>query len=165
MAETTYSTAVAKHHRFVLSRSRTPDRCRKLPSPSPDYKHLRGAAAQRPHLDKDANVCSLTSDGSAYTRFRRALKTGNLNLVVAAAAELPRVGLRDALEVCLLLRDGSPDRYERAATRWVGRFALEAHAVSLEAIESAVAALNALPDAPGEAMERLMALCAEHRLV
>ena len=107
----------------------------------------------------------VTSDGSAYTRFQRALKTGNLTLVVAAAAELPQVGLRDALQVCLLLRDGDPDRYERAAVRWAGRFALEARDVSLDAIERAVAALNELPDQPGEAMVRLAALCAEHRLL
>ena len=47
----------------------------------------------------------LTSDGSPYTRFKRALATGNLNLIRAAAAELPRVGLSDALEVCLLMRN------------------------------------------------------------
>ncbi len=90
----------------------------------------------------------MTSDGSAYTRFQRSLATGNLNLVVAAAAELPRVGLHDALRVCLLLRDGDPDRFERAAVRWTGRFALEAREVSLEAIELAIAALNVLPDRP-----------------
>jgi hypothetical protein len=47
----------------------------------------------------------MTSDGSAYTRFRRALDVGNLALVRAAAAELPHVSIRDALRVCLLLRD------------------------------------------------------------
>src|SRR4051812_24937866 len=45
-----------------------------------------------------ANIRSVTSDGSAYTRFRRALDTGNLPLVRAAAAELPHVDLADALE-------------------------------------------------------------------
>ncbi len=107
----------------------------------------------------------MTSDGSAYTRFKRALDTGNLTLVMTAAAELPRVGLRDALEVCLLLRDGDPDRYERAAVRWAGRFALEAQTVSLDAINAAVAALNALPERPAEAMDRLARLCAEHCVI
>jgi hypothetical protein len=104
----------------------------------------------------------MTSDGSPYTRFRRALDAGNLNLVVAAAAELPRVGLDDALRVCLLLRDGDPERFERAAVRWTGRFALEARNVSLEAIERAITALNVLPDRPDDAMERLAALCTAH---
>jgi hypothetical protein len=68
----------------------------------------------------------MTSDGSAYVRFRRALEIGNELLVVAAARELPRVALDDALRICLVLREGDPDRYQRAAVRWLGRFALEA---------------------------------------
>jgi hypothetical protein len=34
--------------------------------------------------------------------------------------------LDDALRICLVIRDSDPDRYERAAVRWLGRFALEA---------------------------------------
>lgn len=57
----------------------------------------------------------VTSDGSDYTRFKqRALATGNLTLIRTAAAELPHVGIQDALQICLLLRDGDPDLYERA---------------------------------------------------
>lgn len=116
----------------------------------------------------DMSSTTVTNRDQTTTRGTRdnawALRTGNLTLVIAAATELPRVGLRDALEVCLLLRDGDPERYERAAVRWVGRFALEAQIVSLEAIETAVAALNALPDRPTDAMERLAQLCAEHRV-
>ena len=43
----------------------------------------------------------MTSSGSPYSRFRRALQTGNLALVRAAAAELPAVDLGDALSICL----------------------------------------------------------------
>ena len=60
----------------------------------------------------------MTSQGSAYGRFRRALARGNLQLVRAAAGELPTIRLDDALRVCLLIRDRDPDRYERAALRW-----------------------------------------------
>jgi len=73
----------------------------------------------------------VTSDGSPYTRFRRSLATGNEQLVLAAARELPQIALNDALRICLVLRDGDPDRYERAAVRWLGRFALEARGVTL----------------------------------
>jgi hypothetical protein len=66
----------------------------------------------------------VTSQGSAYGRFIRALATGNLTIIKAAAAELPRVGLQDALEVCLLFREEAGGRFERAAVRWLGRFAL-----------------------------------------
>jgi hypothetical protein len=39
----------------------------------------------------------MTSDGSPYARFRRALATGNPGLVMPAAAELGRLSLADAL--------------------------------------------------------------------
>ncbi len=73
----------------------------------------------------------VTSDGSPYARFRRALGTGNQLLVLAAARELPRVGLDDALRICLVLRDGDPERYDRACVRWLGRFALEARGATI----------------------------------
>ncbi len=101
----------------------------------------------------------MTSDGSPYARFRRALDAGNELLVLAAARELPRVGLEDALRICLLIRGGDPGRYERAAVRWLGRFALEARGVTIEDIRAAARALDALPDQPVAAMERLQALC------
>jgi hypothetical protein len=105
---------------------------------------------------------ALTSDGSPYTRFKRALATGNLNLIRAAAAELPRVGLSDALEVCLLMRDQDGRGFERAAVRWLGRFALEARNVTIEAVERAAAALGAMPQSPDLAMETLSRLCIDH---
>jgi hypothetical protein len=104
----------------------------------------------------------MTSDGSAYTRFKRALGTGNLNLIRAAAAELPRVSLPDALEVCLLLRDLDQSRFERAAVRWLGRFALEAKDVTISALETAAAALRLLPQRPEASMEILSSLCFQH---
>ena len=101
----------------------------------------------------------MTSDGSAYARFRRALNTGNQTLVIAAARELPQVGLHDALRICLVLRDGDPEQYERAAVRWLGRFALEARGVTIDALRLAADALDALPDRAAEAMESLQRLC------
>jgi hypothetical protein len=106
----------------------------------------------------------MTSDGSAYVRFRRALETGNATLVTAAATELPQIALDDALRICLVFRDGDPARYERAAVRWLGRFALEAGNVTIDALRSAADALDALPDRPADAMERLQRLCIEHGL-
>ena len=108
---------------------------------------------------RDANICSVTSDGNPYARFKRALATGNEALVTAAALELPRVALDDALRICLLLRGGDPDRYERAAVRWLGRFALEARNVTIEDLRLAADALDALPERTTDAMERLQGLC------
>ncbi|HWF73564.1 MAG TPA: hypothetical protein VG186_09480 [Solirubrobacteraceae bacterium] len=104
----------------------------------------------------------MSSDGSPYVRFRRALKTGNEALVVAAALELPHVALDDALQICLVLRNGDPDRYERAAVRWLGRFALEGRQVSIDDVRAAAKALDELPERAAEAMERLARLCVAH---
>jgi hypothetical protein len=101
----------------------------------------------------------VTSDGNPYARFRRALETGNEALVTAAALELPRIALDDALRICLVLRGGEPARYERAAVRWLGRFALEGRKVTIDDLRIAADALDALPQRPTDAMERLQRLC------
>ena len=59
----------------------------------------------------------VSSQGSAYSRFRRALDGGNATIALAAAADLQHVGLADALELLLLLLDSEPSRFERAALR------------------------------------------------
>src|SRR6266516_7822342 len=61
----------------------------------------------------------MTAQGHAYTRFVRALKSGNAHLALTTAAEVQRIPLADALSLCLLLRDDDPARYDRAAVRWV----------------------------------------------
>lgn len=104
----------------------------------------------------------VTSQGHAYARFRRALDTGNPALVRAAAAEVPRVALLDALRVCWALRDDDA-LYERACVRWIGRFCLEAKP-SLEGLDDAIAALCALPHHPDHSLRALTELCREHRL-
>jgi hypothetical protein len=104
----------------------------------------------------------MTSQGTPYARFRRALTTGNEALVTAAALELPQVALDDALRICLVLRGGDPGRYERAAVRWLGRFALEARGVTIDDLRQAAEALDALPARATEAMERLQRICLAH---
>jgi hypothetical protein len=92
------------------------------------------------------------------------LATGDLALIQASASELPRVGLDDALQVCLLLRDASSDLYERAVVRWLGRFCLEARSVALDDVRVAAAAFSELPGAPELAMERLAGVCHRYAL-
>jgi hypothetical protein len=105
------------------------------------------------------NIRSVTSDGNPYARFRRALETGNETLITTAARELPKVALDDALRICLVLRGGDPDRYERAAVRWLGRFALEAREATIADLRLAAGALDSLPEHPDKAMELLQRLC------
>lgn len=108
-------------------------------------------------LAHGANMCSVTSQGSPYSVFRRALARGDLMAVRAAAAGLPSVPLEDALEVCLLLLDREPVRYEPAAVRWVGRLLLERRVRELRQAERAVVYLAALAD-PARAIPAAEAL-------
>ena len=86
----------------------------------------------------------MTSQGSAHARFARAVATGNPTLVLAAAAELGRLTLADALAVTLVLLPTDPARFERASVRWHARWCLEARPRPDEA-GLALAALRALP--------------------
>lgn len=98
-----------------------------------------------------------------YATFRAALDAGNLDRVVLLAREMRSpMKLADALEVVLLLRGGNDSRYDRACVRWLGRFALEAREVSLEALREAASALDILPDHPEAAMGQLQRICVEH---
>jgi hypothetical protein len=64
----------------------------------------------------------MTSQGHAVSRFARAVKTGNPNIVVAAAAELPRLSLADALLVLLVFARTRAPQTEAAAVRWAARY-------------------------------------------
>jgi hypothetical protein len=95
--------------------------------------------------------------GSSYSRFQRALATGNLHLIRAAAAELPRVDLDDALAVCMAIRDAEPGRFERAALRWLARYAVE-RAASVADVRAAADAFAAMLRQPDDALRTLRRL-------
>lgn len=96
---------------------------------------------------RHGNICSMTSQGRPLTRFRRALENRNLLMVHAAAAELPHIGLADALAITLLIEEkGEEDQYERAVVRWLGRFAMECRNVTMHDLRRALDAFEALPD-------------------
>ena len=82
--------------------------------------------------------------GSPYAAFRRALDRRNLTLALAEARDLSVVNLADALELLLLIRDKQPDRYDRAAARWLARYCLEVPGVDLSEAVLAAGALTAL---------------------
>ena len=104
-----------------------------------------------------ANMRSMTSDGSSYARFRRALAAGNIALVKAAAAELPRVDLDDALEVCVLMARDDHPAFERAAVRWVARLCLERR-VGIHDTRCALALFETMPADPAGAARSLRRL-------
>jgi len=86
--------------------------------------------------------------GSPYARFRRALDTGNLALIRTAAAELPQVNLDDALRICLVIREREPESFDKAACRWLARYAMDRRA-TLARLAVAVAALETHARGPG----------------
>jgi hypothetical protein len=89
----------------------------------------------------------MSEQGGPYTIFRRALERGSLVGVRAAVHNLPAAPpLDDALVICRLLLDQEPERYERAAVRWLGRLLLEQEGVSLRNAELAAAYLSAWGD-------------------
>jgi hypothetical protein len=59
----------------------------------------------------------VTSQGSTYARFRRALLTQNLTIIDAAARERPTISLDDALTIVTLLAKKHDPRYSRAGAR------------------------------------------------
>jgi hypothetical protein len=99
---------------------------------------------------------SVTSQGSPYARFQRALANRNLMMVDAAARELPGFKLADAVRIVGLMASESDPRFDRAAARWLARLVREAPDVSLDELGAAIDALKALRS--DSALETLLAL-------
>ena len=107
----------------------------------------------------------MTSQGTPYGRFRRALDRRQPTAALSAAAELPHVALTDALELLLLLRDADRPRFERAALRWHGRYCRELPDVKLREATAVLALLAGLADrTPQPAAHALAELFSRRRL-
>ena len=65
-------------------------------------------------------------------------------LALAAAADLRQLSLVDALRLVLVLEADDPDRYARAAARWLGRYMTEVGRVDLREAQLIAASLAAL---------------------
>ena len=95
------------------------------------------------------------------------MKTGNPNIVVAAAAELPRLSLADALLVLLVFARARAPQTEAAAVRWAARYVGEVRpppdAREAHLILSAASTLAG--PCPSAGREALLALATRRRLV
>ena len=87
----------------------------------------------------------MTAQGSALTRYRRAVERRHIFGAEIAAKEMAYVSLRDALGLLALYASEDSPKYGKAATRWLGRLALESDDLSLDDLQLAAAALQALP--------------------
>ena len=77
-------------------------------------------------------------------------------MALAAARDLPVVGLDRAAQLLLLMaRDQSP-LYRRAAARWISRFATEVRGVTPTELADAAEALRQLQHPDEVAAERLL---------
>jgi hypothetical protein len=97
----------------------------------------------------------VTAQGSALTRYRRALERRYVFGAEIAAREMGFVSLRDALGLLALYAAEDSPKYDRAATRWLARLALESDDLQLRDIQLAAAALQALPSRPESALKVL----------
>ena len=88
--------------------------------------------------------------------FRRAIAANRLDEAEKFARELEVVGLAEALELVLLMQRRRDPRYERAATRWLGRLLAERPQVGLAAAAEMADALAGLDGiTPGVSRSRL----------
>lgn len=85
----------------------------------------------------------MTSQGTAHGRFQRAIHRRNVLAAEMAAREMGGLSLADALELCELLANVDPARYERAARRWLQRF-IEERSPPLTEVALAASALAEL---------------------
>lgn len=100
----------------------------------------------------------MTSQGSAYTRFQRALNSRDLSVVVPALAELPTVALSDALDVLELMAEQRDVRYDRAAAKFCARLTTERR-LSVEESRRVLALVEVLPLAPQPVSDHLRLYC------
>jgi hypothetical protein len=103
--------------------------------------------------------------GSPRARFQRAVERRNLPAAEAAAHELGRLSLADALLLLLLIADKQPEKFERAAVRWVGRFAVETSGVRVPDLQLLLGAVAGLRDpVPRVPLETIASVADRFRL-
>jgi hypothetical protein len=101
----------------------------------------------------------VTSQGSDFGRFRRALDSGNLTVALVEARQLQHVGLGEALELVLLIRDQQPEKFTRAALRWHSRYFCDQRDVDLTEAQAVLGLLAGLQGRrPKPAAEALASL-------
>ena len=88
------------------------------PRDNPRRRTTRCTGCSRQRTRRQPRACEhtfVTSQGSAYARFQRALHTGRASIAWSAATELEHIDLQDALALVLLVVDDP--RFARAAAR------------------------------------------------
>jgi hypothetical protein len=106
----------------------------------------------------------VSSKGSLHGNFQRAIECGNLFAAEAAAYQLHRLSVADALSLCLLLAEQDPERFQRDGARWHARFVLEAQGIALMESQLLLAAVAALPAGDKKAVAAIRELGRRYRV-
>jgi hypothetical protein len=85
--------------------------------------------------------------GSPYAAFRRAIEARNLPRALTEARDLPQISLVDAAELLVLAAEQHGPSFERWASRWAARYALEEANVTLDEAQLVLAGLTGLRQA------------------
>jgi hypothetical protein len=88
----------------------------------------------------------MTSDGRRTRGFAGRSTFGALLQAGAAARELGGLGLLDALDYLVMLAAEAPERYERAARRWLSRLLAESDTLTADEVAVATGCLRGLPE-------------------
>jgi hypothetical protein len=100
----------------------------------------------------------VTAQGSALTRFRRAVERQQVFQAELAAREMGHVPLAEALALVVLYAAAGSPKAEPAAVRWLARLALERPRTTMGELQLAAAALAQLADRPKAATRTLLEL-------
>jgi hypothetical protein len=100
----------------------------------------------------------VTSQGSATTRYRRAIEAQSVVMAELAAREMGHVPLADALSLVILYAVAGSPKAEPAAVRWLARLALERPRTTIGELQLAAAALAQLSERPKTAARTLLEL-------
>jgi hypothetical protein len=103
----------------------------------------------------------MTSEGLPYARFRRGLEVRSVMQAEIAAREMGRLGLLDALDYLTLLAAEAPDRYDRAARRWLARLLAESESLCADELAVARGCLRGLAAAYGEQSREVLRVLGE----
>jgi hypothetical protein len=109
------------------------------------------------------SICPVTAEGRPYARFKRALEVRSVSQAEIAAREMGRLGLLDALDYLTLLAAEKPDRFDRAAGRWLTRLLAESHALSPDEVAVAFGCLRGLAAGYGKQSREVLRALVKRR--
>ena len=82
--------------------------------------------------------------GSPYAAFRRAIEARNLTRALTEGRDLPQISLVDAAGLLVMAAEQHRPSFDRWASRWAARYALEQPDVTVDEAQLVLAALAGL---------------------